>query len=114
MDARAPERYRGDVEPLDAKAGHIPTAVNHPYQSNLRQDGSFLPRDELAAAYRATLGSTPAERVICYCGSGVTARHSLLALEHAGLRGAKLYAGSWSEWSSDPSRPIESGGRTSG
>lgn len=107
VDARAPERYRGDVEPLDTTAGHIPGASNHFYQSNLEEEGTFRPGPELAARFKESLGDTPADRVICYCGSGVTACHNLLALEHAGLHGAKLYAGSWSEWSADSSRGIE-------
>jgi thiosulfate/3-mercaptopyruvate sulfurtransferase len=107
VDARAPERFRGDVEPLDKVAGHIPGAVNHYYQTNLDADGSFRSPEELRAHMRATLGDHPADRIVCYCGSGVTACHNLLALEHAGLAGARLYAGSWSEWSSDPARPVE-------
>jgi thiosulfate/3-mercaptopyruvate sulfurtransferase len=107
VDARAPERFRGDVEPLDKVAGHIPGAANHCYQTNLDAEGSFRSPEELRARMRATLGDHPADRIVCYCGSGVTACHNLLALEHAGLTGAKLYAGSWSEWSSDPRRPVE-------
>jgi thiosulfate/3-mercaptopyruvate sulfurtransferase len=107
VDARAPERFRGDVEPLDGVAGHIPGAVNHCYQTNLDDEGSFRSPEELRAHMRATLGDHPADRIVCYCGSGVTACHNLLALEHAGLTGARLYAGSWSEWSSDPARPVE-------
>jgi thiosulfate/3-mercaptopyruvate sulfurtransferase len=107
VDARAPERFRGDVEPLDKVAGHIPGAVNHCYQTNLDAEGSFRSPEELRAHMRATLGDHPADRIVCYCGSGVTACHNLLALEHAGLTGARLYAGSWSEWSSDPARPVE-------
>jgi thiosulfate/3-mercaptopyruvate sulfurtransferase len=107
VDARAPERYRGESEPIDRVAGHIPGAVNHFYKRNLDERGIFRTPEELRAAARETLGETPPERVICYCGSGVTACHILLALEHGGLRGGKLYPGSWSEWSSDPSRPVE-------
>ncbi len=107
VDARAPERYRGEIEPLDRVPGHIPGALNHFFQSNLADDGTFRTAGELAERFRTTLGATPVERTICYCGSGVTACHDLLALEHAGLRGAKLYAGSWSEWSADPTRPVE-------
>jgi thiosulfate/3-mercaptopyruvate sulfurtransferase len=109
VDARAPERYRGDVEPIDNVAGHIPGAVNHPFKSNLTETGVFRSADELRERLGASLGDLPPDRIVCYCGSGVTACHNLLALEHAGLRGAKLYPGSWSEWSSDPSRPIERG-----
>lgn len=107
LDARAAERYRGDVEPLDRVAGHIPGALNHFYQANLSDDGTFRAPDALREALVEVLGDAHVERVVCYCGSGVTACHNLLALEHAGLRGAKLYAGSWSEWSSDPARPVE-------
>jgi thiosulfate/3-mercaptopyruvate sulfurtransferase len=109
VDARAPERYRGDVEPIDRVAGHIPGAVNHPFKSSLTETGAFRSADELREALGSSLGGFPPDRIVCYCGSGVTACHNLLALEHAGLRGAKLYPGSWSEWSSDPSRPIERG-----
>lgn len=107
VDARAPERYRGEIEPLDRVPGHIPGALNHFFQSNLTDEGTFRTAGELAERFRTTLGATPVERTICYCGSGVTACHDLLALEHAGLHGAKLYAGSWSEWSADPTRPVE-------
>jgi len=110
VDARAPERYRGETEPIDATPGHIPGAVNHFFQGNLDERGIFRSPEELRAKFGAVLGSrVDSARVVCYCGSGVTACHNLLALEHAGLKGAKLYPGSWSEWSSDPSRPIETG-----
>jgi thiosulfate/3-mercaptopyruvate sulfurtransferase len=109
VDARAPERYRGDVEPLDKVAGHIPGAANHFFQTNLDERGTFRSPEELRARLRDSLGGTSPDHVVCYCGSGVTACHNLLALEHAGLHGAKLYPGSWSEWSSDPRRPIERG-----
>jgi len=107
LDARAPERYRGEVEPIDKVAGHIPGAINHPYASNLAADNTFISPEELRAKLTRSLGGVPAEQTVCYCGSGVTACHNVLALEHAGLHGAKLYPGSWSEWSSDPSRPVE-------
>lgn len=107
LDARSPERYRGESETLDKAAGHIPTAANHFFQWNLNDRGSFKTAGELRARFEETLGGVPADRVICYCGSGVTACHNLLTMEHAGLTRAKLYAGSWSEWSSDPARPIE-------
>jgi thiosulfate/3-mercaptopyruvate sulfurtransferase len=106
IDARAPERFRGDVEPLDKVAGHIPGAVNHFYKHNLDEAGLFLPPGELRAHLGAVIGDASPEHVVAYCGSGVTACHNLLALEHAGMHGARLYAGSWSEWSSDPSRPV--------
>ena len=109
VDARAPERYRGDTEPIDKIGGHIPGAKNHFFQWNLDEQGLFRTPEELRAKIRASIGEVPADQIVCYCGSGVTACHNLLAFEHAGLTGAKLYAGSWSEWSSDPSRPIEKG-----
>jgi thiosulfate/3-mercaptopyruvate sulfurtransferase len=107
VDARAPERYRGDIEPIDAVAGHIPGALNRPYLSNLRDDATFRPPGELRAEFKALSGNVASDHVICYCGSGVTACHNLLALEVAGAVGAKLYPGSWSEWIADPRRPVE-------
>jgi thiosulfate/3-mercaptopyruvate sulfurtransferase len=109
VDARAPERFRGEAETLDHAAGHIPGAVNHFYQRNLGREGTFLPSSELRSLLETAIGRTPVDHVVCYCGSGVTACHNLLALEHAGLYGGKLYPGSWSEWSSDPSRGIATG-----
>ena len=109
VDARAPERYRGEVEPIDKQAGHIPTAVNHFFQSNLDEHGLFRTPEDLRQRFVPTLGRVPSNQIVCYCGSGVTACHDLLAMEHAGLKGAKLYAGSWSEWSSAPHREIEKG-----
>jgi len=108
VDARAPERFRGEVEPLDRVPGHIPGAVNHFFQTNV-ENGVFRTPEQLREAFAKTLAGTPPNHVVCYCGSGVTACHNLLALEHAGLSGAQLYVGSWSEWSSDPSRPVEKG-----
>jgi thiosulfate/3-mercaptopyruvate sulfurtransferase len=107
VDARAEDRYRGENETIDRKAGHIPGARNYFFQRNLRDDKTFKSPDELRAAWQALLGNTPPNQVVMYCGSGVTACHNLLALEHAGLPGARIYPGSWSEWSSDPSRPTE-------
>lgn len=101
LDARAPERYRGEVEPIDARAGHIPGAVNAPFAANLTADAAPVYRspEELRAAFaRLGLGPRDGGRIVCYCGSGVTACHDLLALELAGIRGARLYPGSWSEW----------------
>jgi len=109
LDARAPERYRGEIEPIDAVAGHVPGARNHPFVESLDGEGRFLPPDALLAAFARSLDGVPPERTIAMCGSGVTACHLLLALEHAGLPGALLYPGSWSEWSSDRSRPVRTG-----
>jgi thiosulfate/3-mercaptopyruvate sulfurtransferase len=115
VDARAPERFRGDVEPIDKVGGHIPGATNHFFQWNLDEGGTFRSPEPLRERIRQSLAARgarddiPADRLVCYCGSGVTACHNLLALEHAGLTGAKLYPGSWSEWSADPARPREKG-----
>ncbi len=98
IDVRAPERYRGEVEPLDPVAGHIPGALNVPLTENLDEQGHFRGPDALRTHFRARLGEVPPDRAVVSCGSGVTACHTLLALEHAGLRGASLYVGSWSEW----------------
>jgi thiosulfate/3-mercaptopyruvate sulfurtransferase len=106
LDARAKDRYAGLVEPLDARAGHVPGAFNAPFQENLAADKSFRSPAQLQAYYRAIVGDRPMDAVACMCGSGVTACHTLLALEVAGLPGAALYAGSWSDWISDPARPI--------
>jgi thiosulfate/3-mercaptopyruvate sulfurtransferase len=107
VDARAGERFRGETEPIDPVAGHVPGAVNVPTSTNLRSDGTFRPAAELAALY-AAVGATPGVDVAAYCGSGVTACHDLLAKEVAGVRAA-LYAGSWSEWVADPARPVATG-----
>ena len=106
LDARAPERYRGDVEPLDPVAGHIPGALNRPFSANLGPDGRFLPPEALRAAFQGLAGARP---VVHQCGSGVTACHNLLAMAVAGLPGGALYAGSWSEWCRDPARPVAQG-----
>jgi thiosulfate/3-mercaptopyruvate sulfurtransferase len=109
VDARAPERFEGRSETIDKAAGHIPGARNRFFRDNLAPDGSMLPPAALRDAFNGVLdGRTPRETVM-YCGSGVTACHNLLAMAHAGLDGSALYTGSWSEWSSDPSRPIETG-----
>lgn len=109
IDARAAERYRGESESIDRVAGHIPGASNFFFQQSLHADGTFLPADVLREKWTQALAGHAPSSVICYCGSGVTACHTLLSLEHAGLGGAKLYPGSWSEWSSDPSRPVATG-----
>ncbi len=109
VDARAPERYRGEVEPLDPVAGHIPGAVNHPMALDLEADGRFKDAAALRAGFAATLGDRPPASVVQSCGSGVTACHNLLAMEIAGLPGAALYAGSWSAWCADPQRPVARG-----
>lgn len=98
LDARAGQRYRGESEPLDPVAGHIPGAVNAPYEDNLGPDQRFLPAEVLAEKYQA-LGVGEGSETVVYCGSGVTACHDVLAIEHAGLGKAKLYPGSWSDWS---------------
>jgi thiosulfate/3-mercaptopyruvate sulfurtransferase len=107
LDARAGERYRGEVEPLDARAGHIPGALNRFFKDNLDASGRFRPAPELRAAFER-YGRAPAD-VVHQCGSGVTACHNLLAMEIAGLEGSVLYPGSWSEWSADPTRPVAVG-----
>jgi thiosulfate/3-mercaptopyruvate sulfurtransferase len=109
VDARAAERYLGSVEPIDAVAGHIPGALNHPFSSNLGKDGRFLPAFELRRLWEARLAGRMPANVAAMCGSGVTACHNLLSLEVAALSGAKLYAGSWSEWIRDPNRPVARG-----
>jgi thiosulfate/3-mercaptopyruvate sulfurtransferase len=109
VDARAAERYLGSVEPIDAVAGHIAGAVNHPFSANLGQDGRFLPAQQLRRLWEARFAGRKPGQVAAMCGSGVTACHNLLSLEVAGLPGAKLYAGSWSEWIRDPNRPVARG-----
>jgi thiosulfate/3-mercaptopyruvate sulfurtransferase len=107
IDARPPERYRGEMEPIDRVPGHIPTATNHFFKWNLDEAGTFLPPEALRERLLEAMAGVRPDRVVAYCGSGVTACHDLLAFEHAGLHGAKLYPGSWSEWSSDPARGVE-------
>ena len=109
LDARSPERFRGDNEPIDKVAGHIPGAFNRFHRANLDDAGRFKPAAALHAEFVELLGGRPAGDVIHSCGSGVTACHNLLAMTHAGLAGSRLYPGSWSEWSSEPSRPIGRG-----
>jgi thiosulfate/3-mercaptopyruvate sulfurtransferase len=105
VDARAPERFRGENERIDRVAGHVPGAVNRPYADNLH-DGRFKPLADLADDYRALLAGRAAAEVAVMCGSGVTACHNILAMERANMRGAKLFTGSWSGWIEDPSRPV--------
>ncbi|HTL90803.1 MAG TPA: sulfurtransferase [Steroidobacteraceae bacterium] len=106
IDARSAERFAGRGETIDPVAGHIPGARNHPFADNLDSTGRFLDRGTLRERFAKTLEGVPPDAAICMCGSGVTACHNLLAMEVAGLEGARLYAGSWSEWIRDPSRPI--------
>ncbi|OUD89467.1 3-mercaptopyruvate sulfurtransferase [Clavibacter michiganensis subsp. michiganensis] len=107
VDARAGERYRGEVEPVDPRAGHIPGAVSAPTTGNLDADGAFLPADALRARF-AALGIRPGDVVGVYCGSGVTAAHEIAALAIAGIDAA-LYPGSWSAWANRPERPVATG-----
>ena len=109
IDARGAERFAGRNETLDPVAGQVPGARNRPFLDNLGADGRFLPAEVLRQRFATILGSLAPSSVIAMCGSGVTACHNLLALEHAGFSGARLYAGSWSEWIRDPRRPIATG-----
>jgi thiosulfate/3-mercaptopyruvate sulfurtransferase len=109
LDARSPERFRGESEPIDRIAGRIPTARNRFFKSNLNPDLTFRPAAEVRREFEAVLGGWRPDDVIHQCGSGVTACVNLLAMEYAGLGGSKLYPGSWSEWIADPSRPIARG-----
>ncbi len=106
LDARAPERYRGDVEPMDPVAGHIPGAINRPFATNLNADGLMKSADELKAAFAQY---NQHDLIVHQCGSGVTACHNALAMEEAGLTNYAIYSGSWSEWVADPSRPVATG-----
>jgi len=106
IDARTPERYRGEQEPIDPVAGHIPYALNRAFQLNLDSNGLFLPSGQLCEQFKRLIGSAEPEQVVHYCGSGVTACHNLLAMEYAGLTGSKLYAGSWSEWIRNKNRAV--------
>lgn len=106
IDSREPARYRGEIEPIDKVAGHIPGAINRFWKQNLSENGCFKEKAKLHAEFQQIFASTPAKESVFYCGSGVTACHNLLAAVHAGLEQPKLYAGSWSEWSSDASNPV--------
>lgn len=111
LDARTPERYRGEQEPIDPVAGHIPGALNRPWQSNLNPDQTFKAPHALRSEFEAALGSRRPDQITHQCGSGVTACHNVFAMELAGLHGSSLYGGSWSEWVADRSRPIATGDR---
>jgi thiosulfate/3-mercaptopyruvate sulfurtransferase len=109
IDSRGAERYRGETEPLDSQAGHIPNALNLPFANQLDENGRFRSKDEMQATLTAVLGQKSGSQATFYCGSGVTACINLLAMVHVGLGNGRLYVGSWSEWSSDPERPIATG-----
>ncbi|MEH6473956.1 MAG: sulfurtransferase [Halopseudomonas sp.] len=109
VDARNVERFVGEQEPIDPVAGHVPAALNRPLSDNLTPTNSFKSPDQLRGEWLALLGASAADDAVMMCGSGVTACHNLLAMEIAGLKGGRLYAGSWSEWIRDPQRPIATG-----
>jgi len=109
LDARAPARYRGEQEPIDPVAGRIPGARNRFNMDNVSPQGTFKSAGELRREFQAVLGDRAPSEAVHYCGSGVAACHNLLAMEVAGLPGGRLFAGSWSEWSADPRRPVEKG-----
>jgi thiosulfate/3-mercaptopyruvate sulfurtransferase len=110
VDARGAERFEGRSETIDKVAGHIPGAQNHVYKSNVGADGTFLSPAELRSRFDALLDGRAPSEMVMYCGSGVSACHNLLAMQHAGLAAdTPLYVGSWSEWSADPTRPVETG-----
>lgn len=111
IDARAADRYRGENETLDPVGGHIPGALNHFFRDNLNADGRFKTAHDLREAFGALIGATSPDRIVLQCGSGVTACHNAIAMEIAGLHGAALYPGSWSEWSADPGRPVATGAK---
>lgn len=110
VDSRGPARYRGEVEPIDKKAGHIPGAVNYFYEENWGADGRYLPPNQLRTQLQALLGETPPDEAVFYCGSGVSACVNILAMAHSGLGYGRLYVGSWSEWSRQPENPVAVGG----
>ncbi len=109
IDARPDRRFSAEFEPLDPVAGHVPGAINWPFEENLDIDGTFMPPEALRENYQSLLKGRPAWQVIHMCGSGVTACHNILAMEIAGLPGSRLYPGSWSEWIRDPARPVATG-----
>jgi thiosulfate/3-mercaptopyruvate sulfurtransferase len=106
IDARSSERFQGEYEPIDLVAGHIPGAINRPFQLNLDASGLFLSADDMYKQFKLLIGDKAPESVVHMCGSGVTACHNLLAMEHGGLKGSKLYAGSWSEWIRNKNRAV--------
>jgi thiosulfate/3-mercaptopyruvate sulfurtransferase len=114
IDARSPDRYAGKPDPLDTIYGHIPGARNRYYRQNVTDAGTMRSGRELRTDFENVLAGSPSSQVVMYCGSGITACHNLLAMEHAGLRGARLFAGSWSEWESDPKRPVERSSKVEG
>ncbi len=107
LDARSVDRYHGENETIDPIAGHIPGAISAPYVDNLNPDGTFRADESIAARYKKLLSGVPINHVVCYCGSGVTATHDILAMMIAGLGEARIYAGSYSEWITDPNHPVE-------
>lgn len=109
LDARSGPRFRGETEPIDPVAGHIPGAVSAPCEENVSSEGNFLSQDFLRRRFEKLMKSVSSENVICYCGSGVTAAHNLFAIAYAGLGMGRLYAGSWSDWITSPARPIARG-----
>ena len=109
VDSRAAVRFRGEEEPIDRVAGHIPGAVSAPWTDNLDEAGRFLSRDKLRKRFALLIGNRDPEKVLFHCGSGVTAIHNIIAMRHAGLGNAGIYAGSWSEWITDTRRPIATG-----
>lgn len=109
VDARAANRYRGEVEPMDPVAGHIPGALNRPSSLNVQDDGRFKPAAQLRDEFERLLPGVPAQNVVHQCGSGISACHNLFAMELAGLSGSAVYPGSWSEWCSEPARPVARG-----
>jgi thiosulfate/3-mercaptopyruvate sulfurtransferase len=109
LDARSGLRFRGEAELIDPVAGHIPGAVSAPCEENVTPEGRFLPREILRRRFEKLLKSVPPENVICYCGSGITAAHDIFAIAYSGLGTVRLYAGSWSEWITDSTRPIATG-----
>lgn len=111
IDSRGADRFRGENETIDPVAGHIPGAINRPFRDNLGPDGRFKPAAQLREEFSRLLNRHPPEKVVAYCGSGVSACHNLLALELAGLRGTRLYPGSWSEWCSEAGRPMATGAK---